>query len=559
MDIDLNARGPKRVEIQKEKRTNDFFSADTIQGSASDASKKTITQLKNLYKKTIMPIEQKFGLYKFCLPTDGEIEDAELEAKPMVLLIGQYSTGKSTFVRHLVGGDFPGMHIGPEPTTDKFMTLVHGADYDEDDEEEDEIGTDNYDKSIDKVAASKGKILKGNFLTVTPELPFQGLASFGTGFLSNFIGSVSNYPLLKHVTLVDTPGVLSGEKQRISRKYNFSKVTKWFADRSDLILLLFDAHKLDISDELKNVIETIRPQNDDKIRCVLNKADGVTKEQLVRVYGSLMWSMGQVVSSPEVVRVYTGSFWEEPLMHDDFESMFERDELLLINELMNLPKSSAERKVNDMVKRVRMIKVHICILAYVKNKMPRLFGKENARKDIIENLDKVFDAVRLEYKLSEGDMPDVKLFAKCLDGEENFSNFVAVDRKTLRALDDILLNVIPNMMRGVGGITNPSENMLTSSLTQKMNRSTRAIGGKVTSGYLADVGTSSKRKSSSTLVMLTKLVIVLALLFIFVFIISKDDGLKNFISGLYNVPDISNEYSSHEVVKTNSEDGQEEL
>ena len=90
MDIDLNARGPKRVEIQKEKRTKDFFSADTIQGSASDASKKTITQLKNLYKKTIMPIEQKFGLYKFCLPTDGEIEDAELEAKPMVLLIGQY-------------------------------------------------------------------------------------------------------------------------------------------------------------------------------------------------------------------------------------------------------------------------------------------------------------------------------------------------------------------------------------------------------------------------------------------------------------------------------------
>ena len=59
--------------------------------------------------------------------------------------------------------------------------------------------------------------------------------------------------------------------------------------------------------------------------------------------------------------------------------------------------------------------------------------------------------------------------------------------------------------------------------------------------------------------MLTKIVIVLALLFIFVFIISKDDGLKSFISGLYNVRDISSEYSSHEVVKTNSEDGQEEL
>ena len=55
-------------------------------------------------------------------------------------------------------------------------------------------------------------------------------------------------------------------------------------------MLLFDAHKLDISDEFKSVIDTIRQHNDDKIRCVLNKADSVTREQLVRVYGSLMWS-----------------------------------------------------------------------------------------------------------------------------------------------------------------------------------------------------------------------------------------------------------------------------
>lgn len=51
--------------------------------------------------------------------------------------------------------------------------------------------------------------------------------------------------------------------------------------------------KLDISDEFKNVLDTIRLHNDDKIRCVLNKADCVTREQLVRVYGSLLWSMGE--------------------------------------------------------------------------------------------------------------------------------------------------------------------------------------------------------------------------------------------------------------------------
>ena len=28
-------------------------------------------------------------------------------------------------------------------------------------------------------------------------------------------------------------------------------VVKWFADRADMIIIMFDAHKLDISDELK--------------------------------------------------------------------------------------------------------------------------------------------------------------------------------------------------------------------------------------------------------------------------------------------------------------------
>lgn len=48
-------------------------------------------------------------------------------------------------------------------------------------------------------------------------------------------------------------GVLSGEKQRIERTYDFIQVCGWFAARCDLILLLFDPYKLDISDEFKEV------------------------------------------------------------------------------------------------------------------------------------------------------------------------------------------------------------------------------------------------------------------------------------------------------------------
>lgn len=54
-------------------------------------------------------------------------------------------------------------------------------------------------------------------------------------------------------------GVLSGEKQRIERAYNFIEICEWFAARCDLILLLFDPYKLDISDEFKSVRHAGRP------------------------------------------------------------------------------------------------------------------------------------------------------------------------------------------------------------------------------------------------------------------------------------------------------------
>ena len=46
--------------------------------------------------------------------------------------------------------------------------------------------------------------------------------------------------------------------------------------------------------------------HDDKVRVVLNKSDQVDQQQLMRVYGALMWSLGKVFRSPEVCRVYIG-------------------------------------------------------------------------------------------------------------------------------------------------------------------------------------------------------------------------------------------------------------
>jgi hypothetical protein len=42
--------------------------------------------------------------------------------------------------------------------------------------------------------------------------------------------------------------------------------------------------------------------------------DVVLVVQLMRVYGALMWSLGKVINTPEVMRVYIGSVCLTPLL-----------------------------------------------------------------------------------------------------------------------------------------------------------------------------------------------------------------------------------------------------
>lgn len=45
-----------------------------------------------------------------------------------------------------------------------------------------------------------------------------------------------------------------------------------------------------------------------QVKIILNKADMVDEAELVRVRGALMWSLSKVIETPEVPKVYIGSF-----------------------------------------------------------------------------------------------------------------------------------------------------------------------------------------------------------------------------------------------------------
>lgn len=379
-----------------------------------------IRELKALYKEKLLPIERSCQFNKFHHP---EIYDAELMAKPTVLLVGQYSTGKTTFIKHLIGMDYPEIHIGPEPTTDRFIAVVYG---------------------------NESKTIKGNALTGVNDLPFSGLSTFGTSFLNKFSAAVVPAPALAHMNIIDTPGVLSGEKQRAARNYDFPKVCRWFAERSDLILLMFDCSKLDISDEFKSVIEELQP-HEDKVHCVLNKADQLDTESLMRVYGALLWSLGRIFKGAEVARIYVGSFRDEPLLRDEHIALFHKDEEVLKKHLEELPKACSMRKVNEMVKRVRLAVVHLCVLGHLRSRMPFLWGKEATQTRLIERLQEVFEHVRTTYQLSEGDFPKLDEFKAKLQISD-FSTFPLIDRKTLMSLQALLVDDIPRIVAHVAGM-----------------------------------------------------------------------------------------------------------
>ena len=357
-----------------------------------------VENLKKIYNKIILPVEKNYLFEAFHSPP---LTNADIVAKPSVLVIGQYSVGKTTFIKYILEREFPGCQIGPEPTTDSFMAIVGN---------------------------NKDRIIPGFAAVVSTDLPFTTLNKFKV--------SQVNSPILENITFIDTPGVLSGEKQSIGRSYNFPEVVKWFAERADLILLFFDVHKLDISDEFKSVINVLKG-HEEKMRVVLNKSDEVNVQQLIRVHGSLMWSLGKILNISEVVRVYICSLCDEEIRYKECEKLLQSEEEYLLNDLRILPVNAIDRKVNEMVKRAKLAKVHGLIISRLKEEMPYMKNKDYKQNELIRNLPKIFEELQKQYGLAKNDFPDVKEYQEKLKNFK-FDKFSKYNKKQFSAIDKIL-------------------------------------------------------------------------------------------------------------------------
>jgi hypothetical protein len=170
-------------------------------------------------------------------------------ALPMVFLVGNHSSGKSSFVNYILGR--PVQVAGVAPTDDTFTVIIPGPkDNDQD-----------------------GPALIGD-----PDLGFSNLRQFGPTLIHHTQLKVRQDIQNSNFMLVDSPGMIDSPHADTSdRGYDFQGVVKWFAERADIVLLFFDPDKPGTTGETLSILLHSLGGMDHKLLIVLNKADQFKK------------------------------------------------------------------------------------------------------------------------------------------------------------------------------------------------------------------------------------------------------------------------------------------
>lgn len=237
-------------------------------------------ELIHMVEQKLTPVALK---YKY---TEVPLEST-IKWRPAVLILGNYSSGKSTLINEYIGADV--QDTGQAPTDDSFTVMTY-----------DDTGESG------PVDIRVTKEHDGPHLLNDPTYPFEKMKKYGKRFASHFKLKKVNSPFLRYLAIIDTPGMLDSVTER-DRGYNYQDVIGDLAKVADLILVLFDPHKAGTVQETYVALRETLPAStfEERVLFVLNRIDECeSMTDLLQVYGTLCWNLSQMTGRKDIPQIH---------------------------------------------------------------------------------------------------------------------------------------------------------------------------------------------------------------------------------------------------------------
>lgn len=292
---------------------------------------------------------------------------------PFVFLVGNHSSGKSSFINHVLGRNV--QTAGVAPTDDCFTVVAPGpSDIDQD-----------------------GPALIGD-----PDMGFSNLQHFGPSLIHHTRLKIRTNTNAPSFMMVDSPGMIdspvtpsttslasTSRNETMDRGYDFEGVVRWFAERADVILLFFDPDKPGTTGETLSILVNSLGGMDHKLYIVLNKADQFKKmHDFARAYGSLCWNLSKVIPRKDLPKIYTmclpvkdggviRSEAEGGTLGAGLADLHEsRDDV--VAEVMKAPKRRIDNAITRLGDNVNLLLMHAKLTAECKKQYKSLMWRNRA-------------------------------------------------------------------------------------------------------------------------------------------------------------------------------------
>ncbi|XP_043483359.1 uncharacterized protein LOC122511877 [Leptopilina heterotoma] len=382
----------QEIEIPENLRPRDHISQILKLDEDNEVKEKAIEkvsdiilkELKKVYDNAIQPLET---LYKYRDLSNRHFGDPEIFSKPLVLFMGPWSGGKSSIINYLLDNEYKmsSLRTGAEPSPAYFNILMYG--------EEEEV-------------------LDGTQLAA--DWTFSGLQKFGQGLLDRLRGLRLKNKLLEKVNIVEIPGILEVRKQ-VQRLFPFNDACQWFIDRADIIFLVYDPSKLDVGPETEAILDQLKGR-EYQTRIILNKADQVKPEELMRVQGALIWNISPLMSSAEPPVMYSTSLWSMPYEAGAPTRLLYAQERALLRDL----RSAIDKRVEHKIASARRFAVRVrnhakmvdCYLTTYYNHKTFFGNKRDISDKIVENPQDyhIYEGLSTLTNISRYDLPDPDVY-----------------------------------------------------------------------------------------------------------------------------------------------------